>query len=896
MNDKTQEPAATAGLSQAEAARRLQQCGANALPQTAARGFVQQLWEALREPMTLLLLACGGAYLLLGERREALLLLGFVAFMLLITLVQERRTARALDALREMASPQALVIRDGQRQRIASRLLVPGDCIVLAEGERIPADAVLLDASHLAVDESLLTGESVPVAKRAAPEVSAMQRPGGTLTPWLYSGTLVTAGHGIARVEATGIHSEIGRIGVALQPLNADGSPLQQQIARLVRVIAIGAVVLCLGMVLLQGLLRGAWGSGVLSGLALAMALLPEEYPVVLTVFLAFGAYRMARRQVLVRRLDAVETLGAATVLCVDKTGTLTENRMRVHSLVDASGRHYALAQAPLPESAHLLVEYALLATRRDPFDPMERAIAELGLESYVDAAHLHQGWRVLREYPLASELLAMSQVWACDPEGRRAIAAKGAPEAIAELCHLDAEHTAAALQTAQSLAESGQRVLAVAVARLTHDARDATHSGEPLPERQHDFRFEWLGLLGLADPLRTQVPAAVAECQAAGLRVLMITGDHPATALHIARAAGLNLDGASAHAPAAPGAPPSARLDVVLNGSDIDTLDDARLQERLQRAVVVARARPEHKLRIVQALRAGGAVVAMTGDGVNDAPALRAADIGIAMGARGTDVAREAADLVIADDHFASIVAAIRLGRRIFDNLQRAMRYIIAVHLPIAALTLLPALCGYAPLLLPAHIAFLEMMIDPTCSLALEAEPGAADLMRRRPRRRDTPLIGPGTAIAAVAQGLIVLLAVTAALAVGVLGGLDAAALRSLGFTTLIVGNLALVLALRARRPARADRARPATDDPAADARNPVLRWVLLAPLAMLALVQTVPALRALFGFAELAPSSWLLAAACGAAVWPLLRLRTNRGGAQERSVTGNTLPLSSD
>lgn len=813
------------GLSAAEAEARFRREGPNELKRDRPRGLSDIALDVVREPMFLLLNGCGVVYLLLGEPREAALLLAFVVVVMSITFVQERRTVRALETLRDLSSPRALVIRDGHRIRIAGREVVRGDWIVLGEGDRIPADALLLDAQNLRADESLLTGESVPVRKSALPDISKtmeMAAPGGDGTSAVFSGSLVVSGSGVARVEATGMQTAMGNIGQALSAIEDSPTRLQRETALIVRRVAIGAIILSLAVTIIMGFGRGAWLDGVLAGLALAMALLPQEFPVVLLVFLAAGAWRISRRHVLTRHRGAIEALGAATVLCVDKTGTLTENRMTVRELVTAGNERVGVGSTPLPESTHLLVEFAILATRRDPFDPMERAINALGLGNLVEAEHLHADWVMAREYPLAPGLPAMSQVWEARRDGARSVAAKGAPETIVDLCHLDAARAETVLSQARALARSGLRVLGVARAQLTHAQADISSKETPLPAGQHDFAFEFLGLLGLTDPLRIGVPASVSACHEAGIRVLMITGDYAETACHIAREAGL-----------------SDSDDRYLSGAEIETMDDITLSAALSRCSVIARARPEHKLRIVRALQQAGEVVAMTGDGVNDAPALRAADIGIAMGGRGTDVAREAADLVVADDDFNSIVHAVRLGRRIYDNLKRAISYIIAVHLPIAGLSLFPVLLGWPLILLPAHIAFLELIINPACSLAFEAECSDAAAMQRPPRLRNERLFDAHTLRASIMQGVLVLTVVLVVVIAGRELNWPEDLVRSAGFIVLVLGNLALLTGTRSRNRGTIAMLRE---------RNVPLWSVSIGALAALALVLYMPLTSTLF------------------------------------------------
>ncbi len=829
------------GLSAAVAADRLRTEGFNELPCSKPRSIFAIAWEVVREPMFLLLVACGAIYLALGDTTEALMLLGFVFVVMGITLYQERKTERALEALRDLSSPRASVIRDGQQTRIAGREVVRGDLLLLREGDRVPADAVLLHTTNLSVDESLLTGESVPVRKQAAeapPASDATRRPGGDDTPCLFSGTLIVQGQGIAEVHATGLHTELGRIGKALQQVESEDTLLQQETRRVVKRLAVAGLSLCTLVVLLYGATHmqapdaatagtgwlqhnpgKAWLDGILAGITLAMAMLPEEFPVVLTIFLALGAWRISRQQVLTRRIPAIETLGAATVLCTDKTGTLTLNRMTVASLA-VDGEFCDLAAHPpatLPEAFHALAEYGVLASQRDPFDPMEKAIHLVGQTWLAQTEHLHDNWELVREYPLSRELLALSHVWKSRAGDTYVIAAKGAPEAIADLCHFSPEQTRALAAQIDAMAANGLRVLGVARARFSRQ-------GE-LPLQQHDFPFEFIGLLGLADPVRPTVPAAIRECHTAGIRVVMITGDYPGTARNIARQISL---------------PPGE----VLTGPELDALDDDALRQQIHRVNVFARVVPEQKLRIVEALKANGEIVAMTGDGVNDAPALKAAHIGIAMGGRGTDVARESASLVLLDDDFASIVKAIRLGRRIFDNIRKAIAYIFAIHVPIAGMSLLPILMGWPLVLLPVHILFLELIIDPACSTIFEAEKEEADIMQRPPRDPREPLFHARSVLSSILQGCSVLLIVVGVFACAWYLGRGEREARALAYTTLIIANLGLILTNRSR-----------TRTILATLRTPnqALWWVLGGATIFLTLVLTVPALQNIFRFAPL-------------------------------------------
>ncbi|MDI1272887.1 cation-translocating P-type ATPase [Polaromonas sp.] len=808
-----------AGLTPATAAQRLRDEGPNELGVSQRRTLQGMAWEVVREPMFLLLLGAGAIYLAMGDAHEALILLGFVVIIMTTTVLQERRTDNALEALRDLSSPRALVLRGGETLRIPGREVVREDVLLLAEGDRVPADGELLQAHELATDESMLTGESEAVAK---------QLPGERV----FAGTLVVRGQGLMRVTATGRRTELGRIGQSLQTIELQASPLREEVARLTRRLVVIGLSLCLALSLLFWALRGGWLDALLAGITLAMGILPQELPVIMIVFLALAARRLAAQQVLTRRLNAIETLGQTTVLCVDKTGTLTENRMAVAAL--AVGEQTLdlrdLAPAGLPEAFHELLEYAVLASEIDPHDPMERALHALAAAQLEGSGHLHPQWTLAREYELSPQLLAMSHLWRNSTLADDVVATKGAPEAVAALCHLtDVRRDRLAAQAAR-MADSGLRVLGVARARHHN-------TGGGWPDRQHDFDFEWVGLVGLADPLRAEVPAAVAECRRAGIRVVMITGDHPRTAAAIAAQAGIESTS-------------------VLTGDDIAAMEEPALAHRVASVNIFARVKPQQKLAIVQALKAQGEVVAMTGDGVNDAPALKAAHIGIAMGQRGTDVAREAAALVLLHDDFSSIVQAIHRGRRTFANLRQAMVYTLAVHVPIVGLALLPVLFGLPLVLAPLHIAFLELVIDPACSLVFEAEEGADDLMAQPPRRIAEPLLSGWHVALSLIQGGLVMAVVVGLYAWTLVQDVPAGMASTAAFVVLVTANAALIV------PSRSSLSKWRS---LWSGFTPVSLWVLGGTLLALTAITTAPPLTRAFGFAPLAAADWLAALAVG-------------------------------
>ncbi|MDO9439786.1 MAG: cation-translocating P-type ATPase [Beijerinckiaceae bacterium] len=832
----------SSGLSEAAAKARLLEDGPNELPRHNQRTALRIILEVLREPMLALLIGGGVVYLALGDVKEAIILVVFACLSVLITVVQEARTERVLDALRDLTSPRASVIRDGEQKRIAGRDVVRGDLLVLAEGDRVPADARLLSAHDLQADESLLTGESVPVRKREASEArEATARPGGDDLPFVYSGSLIVRGTGEAEVLATGSRSEIGMIGQSLGALETEAPHLQTQTRKLVRIFALVGAGVSLLVVVLYGTLRGGWLDAILAGIAVGMSMLPEEFPVVLAVFMAMGAWRISQARVLTRRAGAIESLGSATVLCTDKTGTLTENRMTIAELRLADGSVTSVqgAKEGLPPLFQRLVVVGTLASALEPFDPMEKAFHTLaGNGALVSPGQTRPAAALVKTYSLRPDCLAMSQVWkgGLDHEPFD-VAAKGAPEAIADLCRLDAKARSTMTMAVDEMAAAGLRVLGVARASLV---------GKALPESQQGFDFSFAGLVGLSDPLRASVPEAIRLCRTAGIRVVMITGDYPATAQAIAFAAG--LDG-----------------DDIISGEQLAALSDADLAQRARTATIFARVMPEQKLRIVDALKSHGEVVAMTGDGVNDAPSLKAANIGVAMGGRGTDVAREAASIVLLDDDFGSIVTTVRLGRRIYDNLRKAMSFIFAVHVPIAGLALLPLLFGLPILLGPMHIAFLEMVIDPVCSLVFEAETEEDDVMSRPPRDPVEPLFSRSMIVWSLLQGVLAFGLVASIFVVALNRGMHVDEVRALTFFALVMSIVALILV---------NRSTSASILKAIRRPNRALAIVLLSVALMLGATLLIPFISRLFRFGPLHADDLILTVGAGVIVLVVLEV----------------------
>ncbi len=812
------------GLTFIEAAQRLKTGGYNELPSHNKRGFLRILFEIIRQPMFALLIGGGFVYLLLGDRVEALFLLVFACLSVMITIVQESRSEKVLEALRNLASPRATVIREGKKISIAGRDVVMSDLMVVTEGDRVAADATLISAHDLLLDESLLTGESVAVGKLAQQTLIDRQlnnrlavTPGGENSPYVFAGSLVVRGTGLAQVHATGARSEMGKIGHALKTIDSQQPHLQKQLHGLVRNFTVIGAIAGGVAVLLYGLLRDSWLEAMLSGIALGMSLLPEEFPLVMAVFMAMGAWRISKARVLTRRASAIESLGATTVLCTDKTGTLTENKMSLVSIHTNDETWTESNNEVVTADIQTVLETAFLACSQQPTDPMDIAIHKLEKANIGKNVVNFDKYQLIRAYGLRPDCFAVANILS-NSNGDTTAYAKGALETISALCHLTEDQLSTIQNQAEKLALIGIRVLGVAQAKINATQLKA------LPETLHDYKFEYVGLIGFADPLRANVPAAVAECRTAGIRVIMITGDYPTTALAIGRQAGLDYE-------------------QVLTGDAIEKMTDNQLIAALKITSIFARIRPNQKLRIVQLLKQNGEVVAMTGDGVNDAPAIKAADIGIAMGGRGTDVAREASSIVLLDDDFGSIVKTIRLGRRIYDNLRKAIEYIIAVHIPIAALAIMPLLFGMPLILTPIHIAFLEMIIDPACSVVFEAENEENNVMQRPPRDQKIPLVLGKRVLWAVIQGLIVSAMLAIILVATRQMQLIEADSRTLLFTSLVIMNMGLILINRSF---------------SASILTAVLKpnrslWILLSTVsAILAAVVIWPPARQLFDFGQ--------------------------------------------
>ena len=809
------------GLSNEEVLESRKIHGRNEIAQEEKTSLLKIALKFFSEPVFLLLIGASLIYFALGEPRDGAIMLVFVVFMGSINLYQEWRTDRTLEALRNLSSPKVSVIREGEKEIIPSEELVPGDIMLLSEGEKISADGEILFSDGFGVDESTLTGESDIVWKLSAPSFLAERH-------WrldhCYSGTNAVAGRAIIQVSATGSATEYGKIGADVAAAPDRPTPLEKQTRKLVRNCSVFSFAMMLLVVFATMKNGSSLTDAALSGITIAMATIPEEFPVVLTVFLAMGAWRIARRNALIRRIPSVETLGAVTVLCVDKTGTLTQNRMGIRELVPLTKKSYSE-----------LLEASVMASETNPYDPMEIALINKAESEGIDVAML-QNRNLVYEYPFSSEARMMGHIW--NVEGKNVLAAKGSPENIFKLCGLTGTEKLEAEAEQNRLSDTGCRVLAVAV----------NNSLENIPAEITGCSLELVGLAAFIDPPREAVPAAVAACHSAGVRIAIVTGDNSITAHRIAHEIGLSTAGEDEHQ--------------IITGDELESLDNGELTERLRHVTIFSRILPREKMRIIKAFKAAGEVVAMTGDGVNDAPALKYADIGIAMGERGTQVAREAADMVLLNDNFATIVDTIRDGRRIYDNICKAMEYIIVIHIPIALSALAAPLLGLPTLLLPIHVALLEMIIDPTCSIVFERQPAEPDIMKRPPRPVNSSIVSKGIFVKALLQGLVIFAAVFGSLCY-TLPHEGAEHARTFFLAALVLSNLFLVYVNRSDT-------RPAFSK-TSDKTDPVPWIINLSILGGLVLISSVPALASMAKVRPLSMADFGAAAAiaAGATFW---------------------------
>lgn len=766
-----------AGLSSAEANEQLAKFGMNELTSAKQKNIIDKLLNILREPIFILLFIAALVYFFLQEFTDGFTMLAFVFFIAGINIFQEWRTDKAINTLRELSSPEIFVLRDGKEILLSAKLIVPGDVIILNEGDIVPADGEIIKCNDFAVNESTLTGEPELVWKEEVPTEEKQWR-----LDCCYTGTLVINGTAKVYVTNTGDNTEYGKIGSSIQKEHGFLSPLQRQTKSLIQKCTFVSLALMATVVMLILFNGKSITQAILSGITLAMATLPEEFPVILTVFLAMGAWRLTAKKALVRNLNSIETLGAINVLCVDKTGTITENKMRCARVMGFQGN-----------DKETTIFYATLACETHPYDPMEKAILLRADSMDIDVEALHSNI-LLHEYPFKSDTKIMGHVWQL--ENNEIIAAiKGAPESLLPRCNLP--DTSYIEKVQNSLAENSYRVLAIASQSIA--------TNEQIPENIDDLELEFIGLLAFIDPPRENISQDIALCKEAGIKVIMITGDNSVTAKSIAEIVGiipmaedfvaaLPLEGDAAY-----NADQSLEP-VIITGKEIETLSEKALGEKLKYSNICSRVMPSHKMKIVEALQATDQIVAMTGDGVNDAPALKQANVGIAMGQCGTQVAREASDIVLLDDRFQTIIETIKDGRRIFDNICKATGYVFVVHIPIIFLALFSAIFNLPPILLPIHVVLLELIIDPTCSIVFADQPAEENIMSRPPRNINESILTPNLLAKVSLQGVVIFFVTFIPYVVLLKLGHTTEVARACALFILLLCNLLVVYSIRSQ------------------------------------------------------------------------------------------------
>lgn len=750
------------GLTNTEAKELQEQFGKNELTPEKKESFLHKILEVLSEPMFLLLIIAAVVYFILGEPRDGAIMLVFVLGIISIDVIQEWKTDKTLKALKDLSAPHIKVIRDGAETIINSTDLVPGDLMLVTEGVKIPADGKVIKCSDFCVDESSLTGEAEGVWKVTTGNFDSENKDYWR-KDYCYAGTLVTQGSATILVDKIGASTEYGKIGMNVASAPENLTPLQKQTGKLVKYSAgIAAVLFALvsGITYLNipnHIFKDRVIESILSGITLAMAMIPEEFPVILTVFLSMGAWRLAKKQSLVRKLPSVETLGAVSVLCVDKTGTITMNEMTVKETWSINN------------DTNRVCEIMGMGCETDAYDPMEKAMLLHCKSKNITICELFCGELVM-EYPFTNDTKMMGHVW--KRQDNIIIAAKGSPEQVLTLCSLSYEERKLVDDKIYEMSQSGLRVIAVAEMEVGDI--------NSVPSTLTECKLKLSGLIGLADPPRESVKQDIKNCTKAGVRVVMITGDNGITASSIAKQICM------------------PNSDKIITGDDLNKMSDEVLRERIRDVSIFSRVIPEHKMRIVKAFKDNGEVVAMTGDGVNDAPALKYADIGIAMGKRGSEVSREAADLILLDDNFSTIVDTVKDGRRIYDNIRKAVGYVFTIHIPIALASLFAPLLGINPsylMLLPLHVVLLELVIDPTCSIVLERQPAEKDIMERKPRNPNEKLLTAKTLSKSIIQGLVIFVASFGTYFVILENNLENAAIaRTMGLAIILLSNILLV------------------------------------------------------------------------------------------------------
>lgn len=805
------EPIFFSGLPADEIPQLQKKFGKNIFRFELSRGPLHIIWDLVREPMFLMLLVACILYFVLGEVTEGIMMLVAMAIVVSISLYQEVKNSNALKALQDITSPKVTVIRNGTEHTILSRELVPGDIMLLEEGMSIPADALVLQENDLTVDESMITGESVPIDKHINSGVNI-----------LFQGSFINTGKCIAQVTATGSNTVLGKLGKTVAGYQSPKTLLQLQINRFVNILAFFGLAGFLAVFLVNYFHQHQFVASLLFGLTLAMSAVPEEIPVAFASFMALGAYRMSRIGIISRQPRVVENLGAVSVICLDKTGTITENSMSVKAIYDYDKDVLTELTDDYSHIKDDVLLFAVLASEKNPFDTMEQAIWQAYRLSGQNKEGLYG--EMIHEYPLQGRPPMMTHVY--DPAQVKIAAAKGAVERIVHVCRMNDSDKAKAIEYARSVALKGYRVIGVAKAEF---------EGEQFPARQEDYHWQFKGFIGLYDPPKKNIRQVISGFYEAGIKVKLITGDYPETAMNIAGQVGIR-----------------DHLQY-FTGDQVMQMNNEELLHIAKAANVFVRMFPEAKFKVVEALKRSGEIVAMTGDGVNDGPALKSADVGIAMGLKGTQLARQAADLVLTDDDLSKMITAIREGRKIFSNLKKAARYIISIHIPIILVASLPIILGwqFPNIFTPIHIIFMELIMGPTCSIFFEREPVEHDLMQQRPRQRSKTLFSRNELLVTITQGIVIALAALVLYYYFMHSGAGLEYTRTIVFTQLIASNVFLTFANRSFSKTIYHTSRYS---------NNLAAVVLLLSVLFLAALHFIPFVQSLFGLVAINASHFWL------------------------------------
>ncbi|HEY8895638.1 MAG TPA: cation-translocating P-type ATPase [Niastella sp.] len=798
------------GLSQSDILTLVQQYGKNVFQREKPRHLIQIIGDIVREPMFILLMIACVLYFILGQVTEGLMMSVAICLVAAISLYQDVRSSRALQALKQYTEPEVMVIRDGILKNIKTEDLVPGDVIVLEEGNKVPADAIIIQQNDCSVNESIITGESLPVYKN--------ESAGNNL---IYQGTTVNSGKCYAHVTATGINTRLGKLGKTVDTIITPKTPLQYQINRFVRQLAFFGISAFLIIWIINYVNSGAPVQSLLFALTLAMAAIPEEIPVAFSSFMALGAWQMSKHGIISRQPQIIENLGAVSVICLDKTGTITENKMSVINVYDFKKRLLTEAVEELNDSD--VLQFAVMASEQEPFDAMEVAIIEAYTKYSTD--HKNKASEKVYEYPLEGKPPMMTHIY--NAGGFYIAAAKGAIERIVRVCKMTEQDIEAITAIAKKQAKKGYRVIGVA---------SAIYKGADFPLSQDEYDWKFEGLLSLYDPPIANIGQVIKQFYDAHIGIKLLTGDFAETAVTICEQVGI------------------VGYLKYLTGDQVLQMTEVELKRSVEEINLFVRMFPEAKHKVVNALKANGHIVAMTGDGVNDAPALKAADIGISLGKKATEIARRAADLILTDDDPGKIVEAIKQGRKIFDNLKKAVRYIISIHIPIILTASLPVLFGwkYPNIFTPVHVIFLELIMGPTCSVFFEREPAEEQVILQPPRKQSISFFRPEELLISIVQGLIITAGVLWFYYFSIKEGYSISETRTLVFTTLIISNIFLTFTNRSF-----------TENifKTIQYKNNLAIWILLISLAFLIMLHLVPPVRAMFGLVPVSAPKLFLA-----------------------------------